>query len=260
MQLRGFRHSLLGLSRVCSPPRWSLLHCPARIAEGTEKDGQTAALSCMEVCSDASIPLFCSFILWGRPSGASEVRDWAIRRSASWRLTHHCGRGVYGHSVKGWAAGPGLTHPLGFQGSCKWWQKSYWRLNTFHSMYIKRRRAIPIFRIKKNNNNSMTSCSLMQGKTFFSFITFFKCSSCKSQGLHHFASCSLQTIANNWAHRGQGMLMVYFTGCPSQDVFSNWWLKGEVSARLFGEPHCSRGTLQPLRCVRSSPISRATWH
>lgn len=24
------------------------------------------------------------------------------------------------------------------------------------------------------------------------------------------------------------MLMVYFIGRPSQDVFSNWWLKGEV--------------------------------
>lgn len=168
VQLRGVRHSLLGLSWVCSPPRWSLLCCPARIAEGTKKDGQKAALSCMEVCSDASIPLFCSFILWGIPSGASEVRDWAVRRSASWRLTHHCGRSVYGHPVKGWAAGPGLTHPLGFQGSSKWWQKSYWRLSTFQSMYIKRRRAIPVFRIKKNN--CMTSCSLMQGKTFFYYF------------------------------------------------------------------------------------------
>lgn len=229
MQLRGSRHSLFGLSFVCSLPRWSPLHCPvaARSAEGTEKDGQTAALNCMEVCSDASVPLFCSCILWEIPSGVSEVRDWATRPSASGRLTHCCGRSIYGHPAKGWAAGPGLAHPLGFQGSYKWWQKPCWRLNSFHSVYIKTKRAIPIFRIKKNNS-FMTSCSFMQGKRFLSFITFFRCSSCKSQGLHHFASCSLQTIANNWAHRGQGMLTVYFIGHPSQDVFSNWWLKGEV--------------------------------
>ena len=158
MQLRGFRHHLLGVASCGSVPCQSKVFSTIQLLlklheKGVYKQLHWAVGSCVVMLL---FPYFFSFTLWGVSSRVSEIEDWAIRSFASSRLME--------------ASSVWLEH---LRVPCKLLDcnicvnvsswilkklqmtvKSHWRLHIFHvifihSMYIKRRRAFLIVRIEK---------------------------------------------------------------------------------------------------------------